>query len=174
VILLYDDSFVPISVTISVVVLFDDNRLMIAIAVVVRTDCYATKPDPDLFGYGRERTCAHTCGNSDYQCKPANHGTSPSMQPSRMAIPRACIRSGRALAPSLSNRISACRLEATAFWSLARNLLEHFSMAYGSYQLMTLSVRNLSKIAHTRLIAGVGGSPERSCLQLVFPRFFVV
>jgi hypothetical protein len=132
VILLYD-SFVPISV----VVLLDDNRLMIAIAitipVVVRTDCYANRPDPDLFGCGRERTSAHTCGNSDNQCKPTNHGTSPSMQPSLKAIPRACIRSVRALAPSLSNRVSACRLEATAFWSLARSLLEHFSMAYGSY-----------------------------------------
>jgi hypothetical protein len=75
VILFYNDSFVPISV----VVLLDDNRLMIAIAitVVVRTDCYANRPDPDLFGSGRERTSAHTCGNSDYQCKPTNHGTSP-------------------------------------------------------------------------------------------------
>jgi hypothetical protein len=130
VILLYNDSLVPISV----VVLLYDNRLMIAIAIaiVVRTDYYDTR-HPDLFGSGRERTSANTCGNSNYQCKPANHGTSPSMQPSRKAIPRACIRSGRALAPSLSNRVSACRLEATAFWSLARNLLEHFSMAYGSY-----------------------------------------
>jgi hypothetical protein len=77
VILLYDDSFVPISV----VVLLDDNRLMIAIAItiVVRTDYHRPDPDPDLFGSGRERTSAHTCGNSDYQCKPANHGTSPSM-----------------------------------------------------------------------------------------------
>jgi hypothetical protein len=76
VILLYN-SRVPISV----VVLLDDNRLMIAIAiaVVVRTDYYANGPDPDLFGSGRERTSAHTCGNSDYQCKPTNHGTSPSM-----------------------------------------------------------------------------------------------
>jgi hypothetical protein len=76
VILLYD-SFVPISV----VVLLDDNRLIIAIAiaitVVVRTDCYANRPDPDLFGSGRERTSANTRGNSDYQCKPTNHGTSP-------------------------------------------------------------------------------------------------
>jgi hypothetical protein len=131
-ILLYNSS-----VPISVVVLLDDNRLMIAITiaitVVVRTDCYANRPDPDLFGSGRERTSANTRGNSDYQCKPTNHGTSPSMQPTRKAIPRACIRSGRALAPSLSNRVSPCRLEATAFWSLARNLFEHFSMAYGSY-----------------------------------------
>jgi hypothetical protein len=113
VILLYN-SFVPISV----VVLLDDNRLMIAIAIaitiVVRTDYYDTR-HPDLFGSGRERTSANTRGNSDYQCKPANHGTSPSMQPTRRAIPRACIRSGRALAPSLSNRVSACRLKATAF-----------------------------------------------------------
>jgi hypothetical protein len=76
VILLYN-SFVPISV----VVLLDDNRVMIAIAitVVVRTDCYANRPDPDLFGSGRERTSAHPRGNSDYQCEPTNHGTSPSM-----------------------------------------------------------------------------------------------
>jgi hypothetical protein len=76
VILLYN-SIVPISV----VVLLDDDRLMIAIAiaitVVVRTDCDANRPD--LFGSGRERTCANTRGNSDYQCIPTNHGTSPSM-----------------------------------------------------------------------------------------------
>jgi hypothetical protein len=75
VILLYN-SFVPISV----VVLLDDNRLImiaIAITIVVRTDCYANRPDPDLFGSGRERTSANTRGNSDYQCKPTNHGTSP-------------------------------------------------------------------------------------------------
>jgi hypothetical protein len=76
VILLYN-SFVPISV----VVLLDDNRLMIAIAIAIAitvvTDCYAKRPDPDLFGSGRERTSAHTRGNSDYQCKPTNHGTSP-------------------------------------------------------------------------------------------------
>jgi hypothetical protein len=75
VILLYNDSFVPISV----VVLLDDNRLIIAIAITVVTDCYANRPDPDLFGSGRERTSAHTRSNSDYQCKPTNHGTSPSM-----------------------------------------------------------------------------------------------
>jgi hypothetical protein len=76
-VILLNNSFVPISV----VVLLDDNRLMIAIAitVVVRTDCYANRPDPDLFGSGRERTSANTRGNSDYQCKPTNHGTSPSM-----------------------------------------------------------------------------------------------
>jgi hypothetical protein len=77
VILLYN-SCVPISV----VVLLDDNRLVIAIAItiaiVVRTDYYDTR-HPDLFGSGRERTCAHTRGNSDYQCIPTNHGTSPSM-----------------------------------------------------------------------------------------------
>jgi hypothetical protein len=76
---LYNNSFVPISV----VVLIDDNRLMIAITitVAVRTDRYANRPDPypDLFGSGSERTSAHTRGNSDYQCKPAIHGTSPSM-----------------------------------------------------------------------------------------------
>jgi len=76
VILLYN-SFVPIAV----VILLDDNRLMIAIAiaitVVVRTDYYANRPDPDLFGSGRKRTSAHTCGNGDYQCIPTNHGTSP-------------------------------------------------------------------------------------------------
>jgi hypothetical protein len=77
VILLYNDSFVPISV----VVLLDDNRLIIAIAIAITvvTDCYANRPDPDLFGSGRERTSAHTRSNSDYQCKPTNHGTSPSM-----------------------------------------------------------------------------------------------
>jgi hypothetical protein len=76
VILLYN-SRVPIAV----VILLDDNRLMIAIAiaitVVVRTDCYANRPD--LFGSGRERTSVNTRGNSDYQCIPTNHGTSPSM-----------------------------------------------------------------------------------------------
>jgi hypothetical protein len=78
VILLYN-SIVPISV----VVLLDDDRLMIAIAiavvvaVVVRADCYANRPN--LFGSGRERTCANTRGNSDYQRIPTNHGTSPSM-----------------------------------------------------------------------------------------------
>jgi hypothetical protein len=130
VILLYN-SCAPIAV----VVLLDDNRLMIAIAiaitVVVRTDCYANRPN--LFGCGRERTSAHTRGNSDYQCKPTNHGTSPSMQPTRRAIPRACIRSGRALARRYLTEFSACRLEATACWSLARDLLEHFSMAFGSF-----------------------------------------
>src|ERR1700692_1978749 len=121
--------------------------IALAIPVVVRTDCYTHWPDLDPFGSGRERTSAHTRGNSDYQCKPANHGTSPSMQSTRKAIPRACIRSGRALAPSLSHRVSACRLEATAFWSLARNLLECFAMACGSYWLTTMSVRKLSKKA---------------------------
>jgi hypothetical protein len=72
VILLYN-SFVAIAV----VVLLDDDRLIIAIAITVVTDCYANRPDPDLFGSGRERTSAHTRGNGDYQCKPTNHGTSP-------------------------------------------------------------------------------------------------
>jgi hypothetical protein len=53
--------------------------IAIAITVVVRTDYYANRPDPDLFGSGRERTSAHTRGNGDYQCIPTNHGTSPRM-----------------------------------------------------------------------------------------------
>jgi hypothetical protein len=138
---LFNDGSVPISI----VVLLDDNSLMIAITIaiaVVVTDYHANRPDPDLFGSGRERTSAHTRGNSDYQCEPTNHGTSPSVQPTRKAIPRACIRSGRALAPSPSNRVSACRLEATAFWSPARNLLEHFSMTYVLIGLRLCSLGN--------------------------------
>src|ERR1700722_9463515 len=83
-----------------------------------------------------ERTYAHTRGNSYYHCKPTNYGTSPSMQPTRKAIPRACIRSGRALAPSLSNRVSAFRLKATAFLvacsQLARTFFDgvRFLLAY--------------------------------------------
>jgi hypothetical protein len=73
VILLYN-GFVPIAV----VVLLDDNRLiMIAITITIMANRYANRPDPDLFGSGRERTSAHTRGNGDYKCKPANHGTSP-------------------------------------------------------------------------------------------------
>jgi hypothetical protein len=41
---------------------------------------------------------------------------------------------------------------------LARNFLECLAMAYGSHQVTALSVRKLSKIAHTRPIAGMGGS----------------
>jgi hypothetical protein len=51
--------------------------IAITITIAIMATRYANRPDPDLFGSGRERTSAHTRGNGDYQCKPTNHGTSP-------------------------------------------------------------------------------------------------
>jgi hypothetical protein len=49
-ILLLYNSFISISV---VAVLLDDNRLiMITITITMRVNCYAMRPDPDIFRRG--------------------------------------------------------------------------------------------------------------------------